>query len=114
MSIRAKNLTRGKQGRSSSRRHVLLVRRSNAHVYALLYHLDEKRVLASVSSLSKSLRSELKTGGNREAAYVVGQAFAKMALDMGIKQVAFDRNGLVYTGRIAELARGAREGGLDV
>ena len=48
-----------------------------------------------------------------EAAKAVGEAIAKKALEKGIKAVVFDRGGYVYHGRVAALAEGAREGGLD-
>ena len=51
-------------------------------------------------------------GGNKEAAKKVGELVAKRALDKGISEVVFDRSGYVYHGRVAELAEGAREGGL--
>ena len=52
-------------------------------------------------------------GGNCEAAKAVGEAVAKKALEKGIKAVVFDRGGYLYHGRVAALAEGAREGGLD-
>ena len=51
-------------------------------------------------------------GGNKEAARKVGEAVAKRALEKGIEEVAFDRGGFLYHGRVKELAEGAREGGL--
>ncbi len=68
--------------------------------------------LVSASSLDKDLRAEIGYGGNKEAARKVGAAVAKKALEKGIEVVSFDRGGFLYHGRVAELAEGAREGGL--
>lgn len=87
----------------------LNVFRSLNNIYAQLID-DEKGVtLASASSL------ELKDtyGGNKDAAREVGKLVAQKAMDKGIKVVIFDRGGYLYHGRVAELAEGAREGGLE-
>ena len=68
--------------------------------------------LASASSLDKELKGQIENGGNKEAAKKVGEAIAKRALEKGIEEVCFDRGGFLYHGRVAELAAGAREGGL--
>ena len=67
----------------------------------------------AASSLEKGPRQELSgSGGNRAAARVVGAALAAKAVEAGIKQVIFDRNGYAFHGRVRELAEAAREGGL--
>ena len=66
--------------------------------------------LVSASTLEKDLKGE--NGGNKEAAKKVGELIAKRALDKGIENVAFDRGGFLYHGRVKELAEGAREAGL--
>ena len=66
--------------------------------------------MASASSLDAELKANY--GGNKDAAKAVGALVAKRALDAGISEVVFDRGGYVYHGRVAELAEGAREGGL--
>ena len=87
----------------------LNVFRSLNNIYAQLIDDVAGVTLASASSL------ELKDtyGGNKEAAKEVGKLVAKKALDKGIKEVVFDRGGYLYHGRVAELAEGAREGGLE-
>ncbi len=87
----------------------LNVFRSLNNIYAQVIDDDKGVTLASASSL------ELKEtyGGNKEAAREVGKLVAKKALDAGIKEVIFDRGGYLYHGRVAELAEGAREGGLE-
>ena len=70
-------------------------------------------VVAASSTMEKDLRESLSTGGNREAATVVGKRLAERAIAKGISKVHFDRNGKPYHGRVAALADGAREAGLQ-
>ncbi len=90
----------------------LTVHRSNLHIYAQLMSAAGDKVFASASSLEKELRGQLKSGGNREAAEVVGRRIAEKAKAAGIEQVAFDRAGYRYHGRVKALADAARAGGL--
>ena len=69
------------------------------------------KTLVSASTLDADLKGSY--GGNKDAAKKVGLSIAKKATDAGIKDVVFDRGGYVYHGRVAELAAGAREGGLN-
>ncbi len=88
----------------------LNVFRSLNHIYAQIID-DEKGVtLAAASSLDKGFEAY---GGNADAARAVGKRVAEVALEKGIKAVVFDRGGYIYHGRIAALAEGAREGGLE-
>ena len=91
----------------------LCVFRSSSKIYAQIIDDTAAKTLVSASSLDKEIKANLKNGGNKEAAKEVGMQIAKKALDKGIKQVVFDRGGYIYHGRVAELAAGAREGGLD-
>lgn len=91
----------------------LCVFRSSSNIYAQIIDDTAAKTLVSASSLDKEIKANLKNGGNKEAAKEVGMQIAKKALDKGIKQVVFDRGGYIYHGRVAELAAGAREGGLD-
>jgi large subunit ribosomal protein L18 len=68
--------------------------------------------LAAASSLDKDLRAKVPNGGNREAAKLVGESIAQKSLAKGIDEVAFDRGGYLYHGRVKELATGARDAGL--
>jgi large subunit ribosomal protein L18 len=70
-------------------------------------------VLAAASTLQKEVRGDLKATGNVTAAAAVGKAIAEKAKAAGIKQVAFDRSGFKYHGRIKALADAAREHGLE-
>ena len=87
----------------------LSVFRSNKHLYAQVIDDMEGRTLASASTLAAGLDK----GGTVEAAKQVGSAVAESAKAAGVSQVAFDRNGYRYHGRVAALAQGAREGGLE-
>ena len=90
----------------------LTVHRSNEHIYAQITTATGDKVLASASTLDKALRGELKGGSNRKAAELVGQRIAAMAKEKGIEEVAFDRAGYRYHGRVKALAEAARSGGL--
>lgn len=90
----------------------LTVHRSNEHIYAQITTPTGDKVLASASSLEKEVRGELKNGGNRKAAELVGQRIAQKAKQAGIESVAFDRAGYRYHGRVKALAEAARSGGL--
>ncbi len=91
----------------------LCVHRSNCHIYAQIIDASGGKVLASASSQEKDLRGQIKTGGNAEAAKLVGQCIAEKAKQAGIKEVAFDRSGYSYHGRVKALAEAAREHGLQ-
>jgi large subunit ribosomal protein L18 len=90
----------------------LVVSRSNCHIYAQIVAPDGDRVLASASTLEAEVRKDLKNGGNKAAAAVVGKRIADRAKALGIESVAFDRSGFKYHGRVQALADAARESGL--
>ncbi|HEX5093702.1 MAG TPA: 50S ribosomal protein L18 [Burkholderiales bacterium] len=90
----------------------LTVHRSNSHIYAQITSSGGDKVIASASSAEKDLRAQLKNGGNRKAAEIVGSRIAEKAKQAGIETVAFDRAGYRYHGRIKALAEAARAGGL--
>ena len=89
----------------------LSVHRTSQHIYAQILAPEGDKVLASASTLDKDLRSG-KTG-NADAAASVGKLIAERAKAAGISDVAFDRSGFKYHGRIKALAEAAREGGLQ-
>ena len=88
----------------------LNVFRSLNHIYAQIIDDTKGVTLVAASSMDKGFEGY---GGNIEAAKAVGKAVAEKALAAGIKTVVFDRGGYVYHGRVAALAEGAREGGLE-
>ena len=87
----------------------LCVFRSAKHIYAQIIDDVNGVTLASASTLEKDFGAY---GGNKEAAAKVGKLVAERALEKKIETVVFDRGGFIYTGRVKELADGAREGGL--
>ena len=90
----------------------LTVGRSNAQIYAQIIAPTGDKVLASASTLESDVRSQLKNGGNKAAAAIVGKRIAEKAKALGIDTVAFDRAGYKFHGRVKALADAAREGGL--
>jgi large subunit ribosomal protein L18 len=96
----------------SAERPRLSVFRSDKHIYAQVIDDLAGKTLAAAASTSGDVRGDLKNGGNIEAAKRVGRAIAERAKSAGITQVAFDRGGRMYHGRVKALADAAREGGL--
>jgi len=90
----------------------LTVHRTNVHIYAQITSPAGDKVIASASTLEKEVRAQLRNGGNRKAAEIVGQRIAEKAKQAGIEKVAFDRAGYRYHGRVKALADAARAGGL--
>jgi large subunit ribosomal protein L18 len=90
----------------------LVVSRSNCHIYAQILDPAGNKVLASASTLEAEVRKDMKNGGNKAAATVVGKRIADRAKALGIETVAFDRSGHKYHGRVQALADAAREHGL--
>lgn len=90
----------------------LTIYRSSKHIYAQLVDSLSGKTLTSVSTRSPSVREGLKSTKDADAAKKVGAAIAKLAQEREIKEVSFNRNGFVYTGRIRALADAAREAGL--
>ncbi len=89
----------------------LCVNRTPRHIYAQVIDGSGSKVIASASTLDKDLRGD-KTG-NADAASAVGKLIAERAKAAGITEVAFDRSGFKYHGRVKALADAAREGGLE-
>jgi large subunit ribosomal protein L18 len=87
----------------------LSVFRSLKHISAQIIDDSTGRTLAAASSLEKGL----ETKGTTEGAKAVGTALAQRAKEAGINAVVFDRGGFKYHGRVASLAEGAREAGLE-
>ena len=90
----------------------LSVFRSDKHIYAQVIDDFAGKTLATASSLMNDVRGDLRNGGNVEAAKRVGRAIAERAKAAGVRQVAFDRGGRMFHGRVKALAEAAREGGL--
>lgn len=91
----------------------LNVYRSTTNIYAQVIDDEAGKTLVQASSLDKALATKLNGKSKKEQAYIVGEAVAKRAIKAGIKQVVFDRGGYIYTGRVQNLAEGARSAGLE-
>ncbi|EYF06699.1 LSU ribosomal protein L18p (L5e) [Chondromyces apiculatus DSM 436] len=88
--------------------------RSAKHIYAQVIDDASGRTLAFASTLSKDVKSELDSEGDKvAAAKKVGALIAKICKERDISRVVFDRNGYLYHGRVRALAEAAREAGLD-
>ncbi|MCR9192877.1 MAG: 50S ribosomal protein L18 [Gammaproteobacteria bacterium] len=106
--------TRATIRRTKSQRVRLVVSRSNPHIYAQIIetNVNGDLVLASASTLDKELKPTLK-GSKTDKAFQVGKLLADRAKAKNILDVAFDRAGYRYHGRVKALADGARDGGLN-
>lgn len=91
----------------------LNVFRSLLNMYAQVIDDANGNTLVSASTLDKDVAGQLEGKNKAEAAKVVGQVLAQRAKEAGISKVVFDRGGYQYHGRVAALADGAREGGLE-
>ena len=98
--------------RKSAGRPRLSVFRSGKHIYAQVIDDTAGRTVASASSLDRDLRTQIKTGADKDAASAVGKLVAERALAAGVTAVVFDRGAYLYHGRVKALAEAAREGGL--
>ena len=91
----------------------LVVHRTPRHIYAQVIAPNGSEVLAAASTVEKAISEQVKYTGNKDAAAVVGKLVAERALAKGIQDVAFDRSGFKYHGRVQSLADAAREAGLQ-
>jgi large subunit ribosomal protein L18 len=114
----AKNVTAREKRRARIRRKLsgtaerprLTVYKSLKHMYAQIVDDTSGRTLVAAST--RALEDEVKEDAKTDAAKKVGAALAKAALEKGVSQVVFDRNGFDYHGRVAAVAQAAREAGL--
>ena len=91
----------------------LCVYRSLNNIYAQIIDDTKGMTLCACSTQEKAVMEQIKDTDKKGAAKIVGKLIAERASEAGIKKVVFDRGGYVYTGRVAELAAGAREAGLE-
>ncbi len=116
MNKREARIRRGKRSRMKMRElgaTRLSIYRSSRHIYAQIISGDENKVIASASTVEKSMRNELDYTGNADAAAAIGKLVAERAKEKGVESVAFDRSGFKYHGRVKALAEAAREAGLQ-
>ena len=116
MDKKHQRLRRARRARSRMRAqgvYRLSVHRTPRHIYAQVLAPEGNRVLAAASTVQRDLRDAVKSTGNVEAASLVGRRIAEKAVEAGITEVAFDRSGFQYHGRVKALADAARENGLQ-
>ena len=107
------NRVRHRIGKVCGDRPRLSVYRSACHIYAQIIDDTRGHTLAAASTLEKTIQDQIKHGGNKEAAGIVGRILAEKAGKAGVRKVVFDRGGYLYHGRVKVLAEAAREGGLE-
>ena len=91
----------------------LNVYRSLNHIYAQVIDDIAGCTLASASTMDAQVKAQLEGKTKKEAAAIVGELVGQRAIEKGVKKVVFDRGGYLYTGRVEELANGARKAGLE-
>jgi large subunit ribosomal protein L18 len=91
----------------------LAVFRSSKHIYAQVINDQSGTTLVSASTMDPEIKPQLKYGGNKVAAAVVGKIVAERAKKAGIDKICFDRRSYKYHGRVEALAHAAREAGLQ-
>lgn len=115
MDKKASRIRRATKARSRIRTlgvNRLSVHRTPRHIYAQVLTADGSKVLAEASTVQSDVRSQVKSTGNIEAAALVGRLIGEKAIAAGVNQIAFDRSGFKYHGRVKALADAARETGL--
>ena len=90
----------------------LSIHKTSQHIYAQIISGDGNQTLASASTNQAVIKAAVDGTSNVKAAAEVGKAIAERALAAGITEVAFDRSGFKYHGRVKALADAAREAGL--
>lgn len=116
MDKKAARLRRARKTRAKireSRMHRLSVHRTPRHMYAQIITPDGGSTLVAASTVERDVRTEVGRGGNVEAAKLIGKRLAEKAKAKGITNVAFDRSGYRFHGRVKALADAARENGLE-
>ena len=91
----------------------LSVYRSNKHIQAQIIDDVKGTTLVSASTLDPQIKGQLDDVDKKGAAKLVGKLIGERAVNAGLKDVVFDRGGYIYTGRVAAVAEGAREAGLE-
>jgi large subunit ribosomal protein L18 len=117
MDKKSARIRRARRARAKIRElgvHRLTIHRTPSHIYAQIIAPNGAEVVASASTIDKSVATEISgSRGNSTAAAVVGKAVAERAKEKGVERVAFDRSGFRYHGRVKALADAAREAGLQ-
>jgi len=116
MDKKQQRLRRAKRTRAKIKElrvHRLCIFKTPRHTYAQVIDPSGSKVIASASTVEADVKKGLKNTGNVDAASKIGALIAERAKASGVKQVAFDRAGFKYHGRVKALADAARENGLQ-
>jgi len=116
MDKKASRIRRARRARAKIRELAvprLCIHRTPRHIYAQVIAANGSKVVAAASTVEADVKQGLKSTGNVDAATAVGKLIAERAKAKGVSQVAFDRSGFKYHGRVKALADAAREGGLE-
>lgn len=116
MDKKSSRLRRASRSRAKIRElevYRLTVHRTPRHIYAQVLNTDSTKVIAAASTLDPEVKKALSATGNKAAAELVGKTVAERAAKNGVTEVAFDRSGFRYHGRVKALADAARESGLQ-
>ena len=90
----------------------LSIHRTNMHIYAQLIDDRHHRTIACASTLEPEIRKEMSPGNTVSAAALIGKRIAEKGKEFGITDIAFDRAGYKFHGRVKALAEAARQNGL--
>lgn len=110
---KARHIRSRKYINGTDERPRLNIYRSLNHIYAQIINDIDGNTLVSASTLDAEVKAKLEGKTKKEAACIVGETIGERAKAKGISKVVFDRGGYLYTGRVAEVANGARKAGLD-
>ncbi len=110
---KGRHLRTRKYIKGTAARPRLNVYRSLNHIYAQVIDDEAMHTLAAASTLDADIKDAVSGKSKCEAAVLVGELVARRAMEKGVKQVVFDRGGYLYTGRVQQLAEGARKAGLE-
>jgi large subunit ribosomal protein L18 len=115
--VQARRLRRQRHVRNrmagTPQRPRLAVFRSSKHIYAQMINDQTGTTLVAASTMEPEIKAQVKYGGNKAAAVVVGRVVAERAKQAGIDKICFDRRSYKYHGRVAALAQAARDAGLQ-
>lgn len=110
-----KKIARQRRGKKTKmhireqRKIALRVHRTPRHIYAQVIDAEGDKILVAASTVEKAIAEKVKYTGNVAAAEVVGTLIGERAAEKGISEVAFDRGGFAYHGRVKALADAARK-----
>lgn len=91
----------------------LIIRRSLKNLFVQTVDDSEKKIILSISTFDKKIKSKFPAAGNIKAAGLLGEIFAERLKESGVKKIIFDRGGDLFHGRVKAFAEGLRKGGME-